>query len=67
MIRLKMSGLGSKMAAEPGQQDGSEAMGGWTLWFLAGSPATRSCRRCSQKTSNKLPKLCPNRAKILKN
>ena len=29
-----MSGLGSKMAAEPGQQDGSEARGGWapSLW-----------------------------------
>jgi len=26
---LKMSGLGSKMAAEPGQQDGSAARDGW--------------------------------------
>ena len=28
---LEISGPGSKMTAEPGQQDGSEARGGWAL------------------------------------
>ena len=42
-----ISGLGSKMAAEPGQQDGSEASGGWPPRFRGGDPRHPVLPSCS--------------------
>ena len=55
-----MSDLGSKMAAEPGQQDGSEAMGGRT-GTLGSPPANQR----AQPPLASLPSYCPGSVAIL--